>query len=201
LTGVSVAGFNRNPLINANGVLALQIGLTGASVTSQNNLGLYVGAPGNLALVARTGDQAPGAPSGANFTSFNDVSLDSSGDAVVEAYMASATNEGLYYFNHNTGGLVPMVLVGQTLTVGPGDVRTLSSIAPFGDSANQDSFPSRFNDSGQFLFEATFTDNSQGLFFATVPVPEPAGVGILGTAALFCLGRRLQRPIRAKVHY
>ena len=44
--------------------------LTGSGVDSTNNAGIWSEGSGSLALVARSGSQAPGTPSGVNFSGF-----------------------------------------------------------------------------------------------------------------------------------
>jgi hypothetical protein len=56
--------------MNSAGQLAFQSALSGTGVVSTNNRGIWSEGGGSLHLVARSGSAAPGAPAGANFTSF-----------------------------------------------------------------------------------------------------------------------------------
>ena len=55
-------------LLNDAGQSAFRRTLAGTGVTSTNNQGIWSGGSGELALVARTGSQAPGTASGIRFS-------------------------------------------------------------------------------------------------------------------------------------
>jgi hypothetical protein len=57
----------RGPVLNDVGRTAFRAHLTGAGVDATNNQGIWSEGSGSLALVARTGSAAPGAPDGVNF--------------------------------------------------------------------------------------------------------------------------------------
>ena len=57
----------RGPVINDAGQVAFRANLAGSGVDSTNNQGIWSEGSGSLALVARTGSAAPGAPDGVNF--------------------------------------------------------------------------------------------------------------------------------------
>ena len=61
----------RSPVLNDAGQTAFRAGLTGSGVDSTNNQGIWSEGSGSLALVARSGSQAPGTPSGVNFSGFD----------------------------------------------------------------------------------------------------------------------------------
>jgi hypothetical protein len=66
--GVNFAAFS-SPAINDNGRIAFFGNLTGTGVTTANDEGLWRSTTGtNLELVVREGDQAPGIPTGNNFS-------------------------------------------------------------------------------------------------------------------------------------
>jgi hypothetical protein len=65
--------------LSVSGRTAFYAYIEGSGVTTNNDRGIWSGDPGNLSLVARAGNQAPGAPSGANFYFFNDPVLNSAG--------------------------------------------------------------------------------------------------------------------------
>ncbi len=71
----SLAGrFFRGPVLNDAGQTAFRANISGSSVDASNNQGVWSEGAGSLALVARTGSQAPGAPGGINFVA--DASLE-----------------------------------------------------------------------------------------------------------------------------
>src|SRR5262249_24741672 len=64
--GAGLRGF-RSPMFNESGQVGFTCSLTGPGVTSDNSQGFWLGMPGSASLVARTGDQAPGAAPGELF--------------------------------------------------------------------------------------------------------------------------------------
>src|SRR5262245_55389056 len=57
----------RGPVLNDAGQTAFRANLSGSGVDSTNNQGAWSEGSGSLALVARSGNQAPGAAGGVNF--------------------------------------------------------------------------------------------------------------------------------------
>ncbi len=47
-----------------------------------------------------------------------------------------------------------------------------------------------FNNAGQLTFALTFTDGTRGLFVATIALPEPASLTLMGIGCLTLLVRR-----------
>jgi hypothetical protein len=68
---INYGGF-RAPVLNDAGQTAFHATLTGSGVDEMNDEGIWSEGSGTLALVARKGSQAPGAPSGVNFGPFAD---------------------------------------------------------------------------------------------------------------------------------
>jgi len=58
------------PSMNDFGQPAFRAQLTGAGVTTENNVGIWAEKAGGLTLMARAGGQAPGMPAGVNYDSF-----------------------------------------------------------------------------------------------------------------------------------
>src|SRR5262245_32781629 len=56
------------PVLDDAGRVAFRANLTGDGVDSTNNQGVWSEGSGSLSLVGRTGNQAPGAPGGVNFS-------------------------------------------------------------------------------------------------------------------------------------
>lgn len=65
--------------------------LAGPGVDATNNSSVWSQAGGNLHLVARTGDHAPGLGEGAVFNAFDKVEFNDSGEAVIYARVANAS--------------------------------------------------------------------------------------------------------------
>jgi hypothetical protein len=61
------------PALNDAGQIAFSPRLTGTGADSTNNLGIWSGAPGSLALVARSGEHVPETEEGVVFQDFDDI--------------------------------------------------------------------------------------------------------------------------------
>ena len=96
----------------------------------------------------------------------------------------TAANDEGYWAQDLSGNLRLLVREGDTITVAPGDLRT---IATFGLSGDARGF--QFDDLGNLMFRANFTDGSQGVF--VVSVPEPTSLVLsLATCIVACRRRR-----------
>jgi hypothetical protein len=188
LSGVKFASVNSNLFelpLNDAGQIAFTAPLTGSGVDANNNQGLWSGSAGNLALVARKGDQAPGTPAGVNFLFIDEtwtLKLNNSGQT---AFRAGLTGNGVVLDTNHLGiwatdqhGDVQLIArMGDLLEVTPGDFRTIAGL--------EGSF--RLNNVGELAFNATFTDGSSGIFVSNrVAIPEPSAfaLAVLGTASL-----------------
>jgi hypothetical protein len=180
--GTNYSNFG-TPVLNAAGRMAFHATLTGSGVDVTNNQGIWSEGSGALALVARTGSQAPGTASGVNYSFLGSPSLNARGQTV---FFAELTGSGVDDSNDygiwatDTNGLVHLIVrVGDPLEITPGDVRTVSAIGFIfsGGTGNEDGRRSGFNDLGQFAFAASFVDGSQGIFVSNqVAVPEPSSM-------------------------
>jgi hypothetical protein len=99
--GANFGGFSIGSALNSAGgaafVATLQTGAGG--VDTSNNLGIWSERAGSLALVARRGSQAPGAPLGANFDVFAFPALNASGRTAFLATLQT-TGGGVSVGNH-----------------------------------------------------------------------------------------------------
>jgi hypothetical protein len=91
------------PGMSRNGLAAFTATMSGVDVTSATDRGIFVGTPGDLELVVREGDQAPGLSEGATFgvLPLTAPSVNSDGRIVIEATMTgtdvdSANNTGVW---------------------------------------------------------------------------------------------------------
>jgi hypothetical protein len=155
------------PSLNAAGYTAFKATLTGGAVGAINQ-GIWSDASGSRVLVARTGDQAPGTPSGVNFSEFFGPALNAAGQT---AFLATLTGSGVtggndrgFWATDANGATQLIAREGDLLEVAPGDFRTISLLSFFGNSGNGDGRRSGFNDVGQLAFLADFTDGSSGIF-------------------------------------
>jgi hypothetical protein len=86
------------PTINAAGEVVVSGALRGDGVTSANAHAMWAGAPGQLQLVARTGDPAPGLPAGVKIGEFTGpAGFNESG---VVALAATLTGTGVAEYNN-----------------------------------------------------------------------------------------------------
>jgi hypothetical protein len=129
--GVRYRGFS-SPAMNATGSVAFVSGLYG-DVSPADESAVWSDASGSLAVIVREGELAPGT-NGQRFAQFDGGSLmlNSAGQAVFGARLqgASEAQPGPYglWVQDKTGALQLVALVGEEIEVGPGDVRTISSI-------------------------------------------------------------------------
>ena len=93
-----------SPILNDAGQTAFFAGLTGSGVVAHvDDQGIWSEGSGSLALVARTGSQAPGLPSGVNFSylDFGPLALNNAGQT---AFVASFTG-GYGIWSEGSGSL------------------------------------------------------------------------------------------------
>ena len=89
--GVTInAGFS--PVINDAGRVAFNASLAGPNVTNSNRSAIYIETGAGLALVARAGNAAPGAGSGAVFDSPSSIVINNAGQI---AFVATVTGTGV----------------------------------------------------------------------------------------------------------
>jgi hypothetical protein len=165
------------PLLNDSGHLAFHASLAGSGVDDSNNEGIWLGEAGDLALVARRGEQAPDTTSGVKFNDLNPPALNSVGQI---AFRASISGDGVDFTNDRgiwatnpDGALQLIARTGDQIEVAPGDFRTLNSLDFVALSGNGDNRRSAFNNFGQLAFWASFTDGSQGVFVSNVVARLP----------------------------
>lgn len=152
LTGVQFS-------LNAEGALAFATSLqSDGPDPNGNGTALYVGKPGALRLVARTGMPAPGLPPGAKFDGVATPALNSTGEVFFRAYIKSpgstSSNESFW-----VGKPGQLRMIAQRGDPAPG-----TGGATFGSF---DSHTNLFSDSGQVAFLGYLdgtTDRKTGLF-------------------------------------
>lgn len=87
-----------DPTFNNNGQSAFRSTLSGAGVTTANDEGVWSQKQGQLGLIARAGNAAPGMPAGVNFASFT-AGLPSINDAGNVSFRALLTGAGVVTTN------------------------------------------------------------------------------------------------------
>jgi hypothetical protein len=188
------------PLINSSGEIAFRARFDGAA-DATNNWGIYAGAGGDLTLIARSGEIAPGAGPGVVFKGSIDgaewiapFGSPAINDAGQVAFLASLSGPGIgeeynpsLFASAADGTLHLIAMPGQMFDVGGGDLREISGVGftSYDDSVNGST---TINSAGQIVFALSFMDGSNGVFIATVP--EPGAGLLLVIAAALGLGRR-----------
>jgi hypothetical protein len=151
LTGV----FFRGPVLNDAGQTAFRADVTGIGVGSTNNQGVWSEGSGSLSLVARTGSQAPGAPSGVNFRIdpafelFSPV-LNGAGQT---AFYGGLTDGNVGLWSEGSGGLN---LVARSGVQAPGAPAGVNLSFAAGLSPFHLDWP-KLNNSGQTAFVGALT--------------------------------------------
>jgi hypothetical protein len=195
----TASGVNFNelsyPVLNDAGQTAFQASLAGSGVDATNSEGVWLTVSGNLTLIARDGDHAPGTLDGVNFGGAGAPSRfqPQLNDAGQVAFHASLTDGGSGIWATDRSGALQLVArTGDQLEVAPGDFRTISQLNGLAAqlTGNSDGRPSSFNNLGQIAFSASFTDSSSGVFVSNhVAIPEPSTLLLL-LGSLAVLWRR-----------
>lgn len=190
-----IGGDSRAPiLINQSGVTAFFASLSGSNSDHNTPNGLFLGTPGNLRMIARVGDEAPGTGGlhyAFNYSAFNPMSLNANGEIafISPLGVAGGGQAGTGLFVADTSGAVQLVMRTNTPINVPGSgTHTLSLFSMALGSGNEDGGQSFFNDHGQLVFAGFFTDSSSALFVASAP--EPGSVAMIGAAGAWMLLRR-----------
>lgn len=167
----------QQPVLNGAGQTAFRALLAGPGVDPSNFGGIWSeGRGAGLELIARRGDPAPGAESGAVFLGFFEPHLNGAGQTIFRASAAVPGDPprlGIWA-EHPSGGLRLVARIGDLLDVddGPGaDLREISALFLVFPTGNEDGRRRGFNDRGQLAFKASFSDGSNGIF---VFEPDPS---------------------------
>ena len=194
--GTVYSGFN-NPLINDAGRIAVEVSLSNAANTATLATGTTAAfytfdQSGTVSLVAQTGQIAPGTSLYFNSFGLNNYAINALGEVAFESPLAatiggSSAGTGLFA-QDNTGTLQLLLQTGQTFTISPGVVSTVSSFTSLSNSGGEDGRLLSWNDNGTVAVDITFANGQQGIY--TVSVPEPTATAIAGLASCLLLRRR-----------
>lgn len=195
-TGASWSSFS-NPILNAQSTLGFIASTTSASAA---NAVITMDTAGRMTSIAQTGQVAVvgGAPLGGDalFNSFSSIQMNGVGQMVFSSLLINGNgifggpggNNSILMGWDPVAGLMQIARTGDSFTVAPGDVRTISSIGGNTTTGGQDGRNIGLNNSGQFALMLSFTDGSAGIFVATIPTPSAAA--LLGLSALAGFRRR-----------
>lgn len=187
------------PFLGASGEIAIRGYLRGAGVSVGNDVGYWVTAGGELRLVAREADPAPGLGPGVWMAP---ILSDSSAHPMVNpigqiAFICNvrgagvtAENDRALWATDPSGELTLVAREGTLFDVNDDpvieDLRMIERINFADQPGGTDGGSKVFNASGKLLFELDFTDGSSGAFIALVPEPATAGVVVLALGLVLC---------------
>ena len=131
--GTVFGGSLNSAVINADGIVAFLARVAGGGTTTSNNLTIWVGEPGNLELLVRKGDPAPGTEEGTVFTSFNGRSLviTQSGDVAFQATLGGDSvdaSNNLGFWVGSPGDVSLIVRAGDEAPGAPGTFFTRNGL-------------------------------------------------------------------------
>lgn len=183
--GVSFSDFLSSEFrLNGAGRIAFSAALTGPGLDNTNDDGVWLGGGGSgLALVVRTGNQAPGTPIGVNFSSLGIRALNDAGQISVRGSLtgpglSNADRSGIWATDPD--GLLQLIFrSGDLFDVSNDpmipDLRTIGT-GPWTQGAS-------LNEAGQLAFRLDFTDRSGGLFVASFADPSASTFNLTITPA------------------
>lgn len=177
-------------VMDHTGHLATRAMITGPSIASANDIGIWVGDPGSQTLAVQTGSPAPGTPD--VFSDLLPYHTDALGQVLFVGVLTGPDvgqyNEFGYWLWSPDGADQLILRAGEPIDLGNG----LTAPAIMQDSAeliaseswtnfdNPEIFVPDLDDAGQMLW--TFDANGTPGVFETQPVPEP--IGAIALAAL-----------------
>lgn len=173
--------FGVAPLLNGRGEAAILARLAGPGVTTANDRAFMLGdSAATLRIVAREGDQAPGAPVGVTFqefgngpSSFSGPSLNAVGQMAFQAVLTGPgvdqTNDLGLWATDPAGQLRLVIREGQLLELEPGISLPVTGLDFAPQTGGQEGRASAFNDRGELVFGVALDNNSNGaIVMATI---------------------------------
>jgi len=161
-------------------------GGTGAfAITGSNNTGIWMGAPGAINVVVRTGDHAPDASGSTSasspvFASFSQLVLPEQGGVVILANLAAGTaaapgpggviasNSVGVWAQDPTGVLKQVIRTGSHLTINS-ITKTVSTVTIFTAPPSETGQTRHFNNNGDLLYKVSFTDGTTSIVTTMFP--------------------------------
>lgn len=154
------------PVINSSGTVAFSAGLSGASLSTSNDSGIWQGVADNFTLIAREGAPAPGQGAGVTFSDLkNSVpTQNSAGDVVFINTLSGATPSTSQSLWMTQSGA--LTLLARSGTPAPGTSFNFSGFAA----------PNPITSAGEAAFAGQLTSGSGGLWRGS-----PGSVNLIAT--------------------
>jgi len=151
------------------------------------------GAPGDIRIIAREGDQAPGLAPGVVHSFTGNPGISESGRVAFTSQLSgpgvTTLNQwALWQYSPDDDMVHLLLRSGDLFEVAPGDFRTLTGMS-------LGSLPWHMPD--QVSFQASFTDGTRGIFVASVP--EPAGLVLASVGLVMCVRRQRGRTQKREI--
>jgi MYXO-CTERM domain-containing protein len=191
--------FSLHASFGSAGDVALRAGLAGPAIDATNDSGIWLGeADGNVRLIAREGQPAPGVEAGVTFSGLNNSSISLVNAHGLVAFLGLLTGPGINASNDRgiwaetaDGELKLIARQGAIHQTASGAVQ-LNGLS-LGEGA--------FSDSGHIAFLANLTASGRSAVFVSsaVAIPEPA-TAALGLFVVAALARRRRQSTSSSPH-
>jgi len=158
LPNSQVWGIHGSPVLAGDGRMAFLATINGASVTQDNDIGLFTADAGTVRMVAREGSAVPGMSS-VVFGSFQPPTMNSRGQLLIAATLAgagvTASNNSAVFTFDPIAGFTRIVRTGDSITVN-GAARVVTEVRCSTNAGGQDGKPSSLNTNGNFVVLAKY---------------------------------------------
>jgi hypothetical protein len=152
-----------NMCLTDGGIVAFTSTVMNGGVTTANDSGLWTGTAGNLTLVAREGDVAPGS-GGQTFGALaGSVLLNTKGQVLFANSLSGGGNAQSVYSRDPVLGLQAVAFPGDSVEVQTGVFRTLSGSLGGAPFSNGGSRALNFANDGTVTYRTAFSDGSSGI--------------------------------------